>query len=104
MAAVTDWPEDEKKVKRRLVEFHRQQEGSIVHATFKPVFPDERTQGAHCVSCIYWEERGQCFVTSIDTIQLLEGLVAVRFTVDEKNRIRRNLEGFKPLTVSKQKE
>jgi len=72
MAAVTDWLEYKKKVKRRLVEFHRQQESNIIRATFKPVFPDERTQGAHCVSYIYWEECGQCFVTSVDTFQLLE--------------------------------
>jgi hypothetical protein len=43
-------------------------------------------------------------VTSVDTIGLLEALVAVRFTVEEKNRIRRNLEGFKPYTVSKNKD
>ena len=45
----------------------------------------------------------ECYVTSVDTIFLLESLVAVRFTVEEKNRIRRNLEGFKPQTVSKAK-
>jgi hypothetical protein len=39
----------------------------------------------------------------VDTIYLLESLVGVRFTVEEKNRIRRNLEGFRPLTVSKAK-
>jgi hypothetical protein len=39
----------------------------------------------------------------VDTIYLLEQLVAARFTVEEKNRIRRNLEGFRPLTVSKAK-
>lgn len=44
-----------------------------------------------------------CYVTSVDTISLLESLVAVRFTVEEKNRIRRNLEGFRPETVSKVK-
>lgn len=104
MADFQGWTAEEKKVKRRLVEFHRRQEDSIIHASFKPVTVEERTQGANCVSCIYWEERGECFVTSVDTIQLLEGLVGVRFTVEEKNRIRRNLEGFKPLTVSKQKE
>jgi hypothetical protein len=35
---------------------------------------------------------------------VLEQLIAVRFTVEEKNRIRRNLEEFKPDTVSKSKE
>jgi hypothetical protein len=104
MAIFANWTDEEKKAKRRLVEFHRRQEDSIIYASFKPVTIEERTQGTHCVSCIFWEERAECFVTSVDTIQLLEGLVGVRFTVEEKNRIRRNLEGFKPLTVSKQKE
>ena len=56
-----------------------------------------------CVSCIWWEEKDEYYITSVDTIYLLEQLVNVRFTVEEKNRIRRNLEGFRPLTVSKAK-
>lgn len=42
-------------------------------------------------------------MTSVDTIFLLESIIAVGFTVEEKNRIRRNLEGFRPMTVSKAK-
>ncbi|OAD07009.1 hypothetical protein MUCCIDRAFT_124537, partial [Mucor lusitanicus CBS 277.49] len=53
------------------------------------------------VSCIYWRERNDYYITSVDCIYLLEGLIGVQFTVEEKNRIRRNLEGFRPLTVSK---
>ncbi|KAI8883299.1 hypothetical protein K501DRAFT_184728 [Backusella circina FSU 941] len=53
------------------------------------------------VSCIYWQERNDYFITSVDCIYLLEGLIGVQFTVEEKNRIRRNLEGFRPFTVSK---
>jgi hypothetical protein len=98
------WTDEELKVKRRLVEFRRSQEGSIISTSFKPVSLEERTPNSPCISCILWEEKGECYVTSVDTIQLLESLVAVRFTVEEKNRIRRNLEGFKPMTVSKQKE
>ncbi|OCK75452.1 hypothetical protein K432DRAFT_260851, partial [Lepidopterella palustris CBS 459.81] len=45
-----------------------------------------------------------CLVTSVDTVALLEALVAVRFTVEEKNRIRRNLEGSKHYTVSKTRD
>ncbi|KAK3080907.1 hypothetical protein LTS18_012046, partial [Coniosporium uncinatum] len=56
-----------------------------------------------CISCIWWEEKEETYVTSVDTIYLLESLIGVRFTVEEKNRIRRNLEGFRPLTVSKAK-
>lgn len=43
------------------------------------------------------------FITSVDLIHLLEFLLDCIFTIDEKNRIRRNLEVFKPLTVSKRK-
>jgi hypothetical protein len=39
----------------------------------------------------------------VDAIYLLEALVGLRFSVEEKNRIRRNLEGFRPITVSKNK-
>lgn len=98
-----NWSEDEWKSKRRLVHFKRSQSGSTITATFQPISLDERPQNSVCISCIYWEERRNYFVTSVDTIYLLEQLVAARFTVEEKNRIRRNLEGFKPLTVSKGK-
>jgi hypothetical protein len=99
-----NWTDEELKVKRRLVEFRRSQEGSTITTSFKPVSLEERTPNSPCISCILWEEKNECYVTSVDTIQLLESLVAVRFTVEEKNRIRRNLEGFKPMTVSKQKD
>ena len=98
-----NWGLDEWDAKRRLVRFQRQQSGNTIHAGFQPVAPSERPANSICISCIWWEEKKECYVTSVDTIYLLESLVAVRFTVEEKNRIRRNLEGFRPLTVSKGK-
>ncbi|CAK4033931.1 Hypothetical predicted protein [Lecanosticta acicola] len=98
------WTSDEWEVKRRLVQFRRSQVGSVITATFEPVTPEDRIPNSICVSCIWWEEKQECYVTSVDTISLLESLVAVRFTVEEKNRIRRNLEGFRPATVSKTKQ
>ncbi|MCJ1378665.1 hypothetical protein MMC17_001764 [Xylographa soralifera] len=98
-----DWTEDEFDVKRRLVQFWRSQTGSTINTNFKPVTPDDRQPNSICISCIWWESKKECYVTSVDTIYLLESLVAVRFTVEEKNRIRRNLEGFRPMTVSKGK-
>ena len=98
-----DWAEDEYGSKRRLVQFWRTQNGSTINTTFKPVAPEERQPNSICISCIWWESKKECYVTSVDTIYLLESLVAVRFTVEEKNRIRRNLEGFRPMTVSKGK-
>lgn len=47
---------------------------------------------------------GRLQVTSVDTIYLLEAIIGNRFTVEEKNRIRRNLEGLKPDTISKNKD
>ncbi|KAF1976529.1 hypothetical protein BU23DRAFT_29008 [Bimuria novae-zelandiae CBS 107.79] len=100
---VDGWTQDERDAQRRLVEFKRSQSGSTITTSFAPITLETRQQRSICVSCIYWEEKDECFITSVDTIYLLEQLVNVRFTVEEKNRIRRNLEGFRPLTVSKAK-
>jgi hypothetical protein len=98
-----NWTSEEFDARRRLVEFSRSQNGSTITASFKVVAPEERSANNITISCIWWKEKKECFVTSVDTIYLLEALVGVRFTVEEKNRIRRNLEGFRPLTVSKAK-
>ena len=97
------WSPEEWSAKRRLVQFWRSQNGSTIDADFAPTNLDNGPPKGIVISCIWWEERNECFVTSVDTIYLLESLVAVRFTVEEKNRIRRNLEGFRPMTVSKAK-
>ncbi|KAK4129963.1 hypothetical protein BT67DRAFT_250555 [Trichocladium antarcticum] len=99
------WTQEEWENKRRLVLFRKQQTGSVLTVTFKPVSVSERPPHSICISCIWWEEKQACYVTSVDTIHLLEQLLAApsRFGVDEKNRIRRNLEGFRPATVSKAK-
>ncbi|KAL1305419.1 hypothetical protein AAFC00_002305 [Neodothiora populina] len=98
-----NWTAEERTVQRRIVRFRRSQSGSTISAAFEPVTPEEHAHAPGCiyVNCIWWAEREACYITSVDTIQLLESLVAVRFTVEEKNRIRRNLEGFRPMTVSK---
>lgn len=96
-----NWTESEASDRRRLVEFTRSQLGNNIHAEFKPVKPEDRAPNSITISCIYWKEKNDHYVTSVDTIYLLEALVGVRFTVEEKNRIRRNLEGYRPATVSK---
>ncbi|GAB7359042.1 hypothetical protein MBLNU230_g5114t1 [Neophaeotheca triangularis] len=97
------WSHAEWEARRRLVQFRRSQTGSVINASFEAVSLEDRLPNSICVSCIWWEEKQESYVTSVDTIALLESLVAVRFTVEEKNRIRRNLEGFRPATVSKTK-
>jgi hypothetical protein len=117
-----NWTPDEEARGRRLVQFYRSQNGnSEIQCQFEiisqEVYQERRLaynmnaasnggrekKGPLVVSCIYWEEHQEHYITSVDCIYLLEGLIGVQFTVEEKNRIRRNLEGFKPLTVAKQK-
>ncbi|KAJ2455361.1 hypothetical protein EV183_000897 [Coemansia sp. RSA 2336] len=96
-----DWTLEERECRRRLVQFWRRHEENNIFCTFKAVAAADRVPNSIVVSCIYWEEKRDFFITSVDCIYLLESLISVRFTVEEKNRIRRNLEGFRPLTVSK---
>ncbi|KAI8350604.1 hypothetical protein EDC96DRAFT_519366 [Choanephora cucurbitarum] len=104
-----DWTAQEWENQRRLVQFWRRQEGNEVTCKFATLtLPAEKSKQPDMskiivVSCIYWREKNDYFITSVDCIYLLENLIGVRFTVEEKNRIRRNLEGYRPLTVSKLK-
>lgn len=100
-----NWTPEEWSNRRRLVLFTKNRNGITVTASFRPVSIADRPPNAICISCIWWQEKGEAYVTSVDTISLLEQLVVApnRFSVEEKNRIRRNLEGFRPQTVSKGK-
>ncbi|KAL7794414.1 hypothetical protein V8C37DRAFT_68450 [Trichoderma ceciliae] len=99
------WTQEEWNNRRRIVQFKKSQQGAVLSVSFKPIAVNERQPNTICISCIWWAEKSECYVTSVDTIHLLEQLVASpnRFSVEEKNRIRRNLEGFHPSTVSKAK-
>lgn len=101
--AASSWSPEEVENRRKIVQFWRHQKGATINTNFAVVATNERQPNSICISCIYWEEKGECYVTSVDCIYLLESLISVRFTVEEKNRIRRNLEGFRPMTVSKAK-
>ncbi|RSH94020.1 hypothetical protein EHS25_006674 [Saitozyma podzolica] len=100
------WSTEEWSARRRLVQFWRKQEGTKITAAFGPIPQSEYSshQNSIIISCIFREDNNCCYVTSVDAIYLLEALVGNRFTVEEKNRIRRNLEGFRPITVSKTKQ
>ena len=93
--------DEEYAAKRRLVQFWRYQRGSDVHLSFKPITRPQYVEDANVVSCIFREDTDECYITSVDLIGLLESVIENRFTTEEKNRIRRNLEGFKPETMSK---
>ncbi len=96
-----NWTPKEVKYKRRIVKFNKVQVGSTIKVTFEPIDVEDYKYNMACINCIYWEELNQFYVTSVDTIHLLEGIIDTKFSIEEKNRIRRNLQAFKPLTVSK---
>ncbi|KZP34295.1 hypothetical protein FIBSPDRAFT_691233, partial [Athelia psychrophila] len=99
------WDDKENRLGRRLVRFHRVQEGRYLKVSCSAITQAEYAgNGDPVISCI---RRGDgmdgCCVTSVDIIYLLERLVDESFQVEEKNRIRRNLEGLRPKTISKHK-
>ncbi|KAF9484463.1 hypothetical protein BDN70DRAFT_910669 [Pholiota conissans] len=97
------WTSAEVAVGRRLVRFTKIQDGRRLIVSCEPIPQDEFCEADSVISCIYREESDSCYVTSVDVIYLLERLTNGEFPVEEKNRIRRNLEGLRPTTVSKHK-
>lgn len=96
-----NWDDLELQAGRRLVRFSRLQDGNKLLVSAERIMPSEYDAKDIVISCIYREETDSCCVTSVDIIHLLQRLVGAEFVVEEKNRIRRNLEGLRPTTVSK---
>ncbi|OAX40843.1 hypothetical protein K503DRAFT_781102 [Rhizopogon vinicolor AM-OR11-026] len=96
-----NWDDLELQAGRRLVRFSRLQDGNKLLVSAERILPNEYDAKDIVISCIYREETDSCCVTSVDIIHLLQRLVGTEFVVEEKNRIRRNLEGLRPTTVSK---
>jgi hypothetical protein len=97
------WSTAEVHAGRRLVRFSKVQDGRRLTVSCEAIKPEDYRESDSVISCIYREESDSCFVTSVDIIFLLERLTNSDFPVEEKNRIRRNLEGLRPTTVSKHK-
>ncbi|THV06808.1 hypothetical protein K435DRAFT_561817, partial [Dendrothele bispora CBS 962.96] len=97
------WDSSEIRAGRRLVRFNKVQDGRKLILSCIPIRQEDYVESDSVISCIYRDELDTCFVTSVDIIYLLERLTNDEFPVEEKNRIRRNLEGLRPTTVSKHK-
>lgn len=105
------WNVGEIEARRRLIQFTSRQdwENITFETRFQKISPgdlnlDNKHPDANTriISCILWEERGESFVNSADFLLVLETILGVKiqFTVEEKTRIRRNLEEFRHKTVS----
>ncbi|KAL0956077.1 hypothetical protein HGRIS_002246 [Hohenbuehelia grisea] len=98
-----NWSASEMARGRRLVRFQKLQEGRRLMVSCQTVRQEDYSETETVISCIYREKTDEFYVTSVDIIYLLEKLTNDEFPVEEKNRIRRNLEGLRPTTVSKHK-
>jgi hypothetical protein len=106
------WSPAELQNNRRIIAFSKTVGKDKIHIDCVPITSNDYKEDMMTISCIRWSHNppgeiqhkfaGQCIFTSVDIISLLERLVDHRFSVQEKNRIRRNLEGFKPETVRKE--
>lgn len=96
-----NWSALEIQHSRRLVRFNFTIENYTQFIDFEPIQISQYDNMKPTISCIYWPEMNSYVVTSVDIILLLEYLVHQTFDVEEKNRIRRNLQSLKPNTISK---
>ncbi|KAI0268792.1 hypothetical protein BC834DRAFT_968225 [Gloeopeniophorella convolvens] len=95
--------DEERRLGRRLVRFFRKHVGDDLLVSSRPIRQEEYNERLVVISCIYRHETAERWVTSVDIIYLLQYFVQEAFSVEEKNRIRRNLEMFAPITISKTK-
>ena len=98
-----NWSELELQGGRRLVQFWRKQEGNTIVIQHKVIPQQEYVEGNLVVSCLWWPERKEHFLTSVDAITLAEFLLETSFTVPAKNRARRNIAVLNPITLPKVK-
>ncbi|KAM3122834.1 hypothetical protein ACQ2H7_003936 [Candidozyma auris] len=100
----SSWCKEEQDEERRLVRLIVKRRS---YATFaisaEPVAPYSYASDDNSlvISCIRWKEKNICVVTSVDIILVLEHLVGEHFSIEEKSRVRRNLQFLKPYTVTK---
>ncbi|KAI3640943.1 hypothetical protein MIR68_001821 [Amoeboaphelidium protococcarum] len=55
----------------------------------------------NCISAQLTDDSLGYFITSVDLVYLLEKIVGIKLLAETKNRIRRTLERFQPLTIPK---
>ncbi|EJD52701.1 hypothetical protein AURDEDRAFT_111300 [Auricularia subglabra TFB-10046 SS5] len=100
------WNDEEIEMSRRLVRFDSRLQGPEVHVSFWAISQADYAtvppvKGTTVISCIHDASRKDYVVTSVDILHLLEVILYAEFGIDERNRIRRNLEGLRPKSISK---
>lgn len=91
---------------RSLVRFSCEQRGHKLHLSCSTVSrrESEEKPGSMVISCLFPPNKDECYLTSADFIRLISLLVdprAAKLSIEAKNRFRRCLEVFHPITVRK---
>jgi hypothetical protein len=86
------WNQDEKDARRRIIQLCRSQAGNVITATLELVTKTSHFADKLRISCIWWEEKGECYITKADIMALLESLVGVCPSNEEKSRLSKLLE------------
>ncbi|KAJ9137695.1 hypothetical protein NKR23_g8978 [Pleurostoma richardsiae] len=95
------WTPQELNQKRRIVMFEGTQTADVLTVSFRAATVADQLPSGIFVSCIWWADKRACFLTSADTVRLLEGLLQISYTKGEKDRMRSLFQSFRPHTVSK---
>lgn len=101
---ISGWTPEEVACGRRLVLLVVSREAHAhIRIQARPVPPNSvPPHDKHLIiSCIRWAEKDSYVVTSVDVLLVLEYLVGELFSIEEKSRIRRNLQFLKPCTVTR---
>jgi hypothetical protein len=94
------WTDSEKKSRRRIVQFWRQQKDTLVESRFHHIQERAIPLNSMCISCIWSEDYEEYFVTLVEVLYLVEFFLSMQFTWEEKKTLRGRLSSPDLLTVS----
>lgn len=99
MAVAGDWASKEVEARRRVVNVQISPAGPSIKVSVT-----SHDEEGIAISCIWWQEKGECFVTCTDVMRLLEHLLGLgKSDRKAKTRIRRSMTFFKPYIASENK-
>ncbi|KAB8227282.1 uncharacterized protein BDW43DRAFT_294515 [Aspergillus alliaceus] len=96
-----DWSANEINYSRRVVYVSEVVQENTRKVVLSPITQDKWRPNTKCISCIYWREQHEHYITSVDVLLLLEVVSGLSFAAADRIRIRRTLERFKPITINR---
>ena len=98
-----NWSPAELNVQRRLVYVTSYWEKNTLCIEFRSLTPEVLRTYHTCISCIWWQEKEEYIITSVDLYRLLESFLGTKFALEGFNQFQRIHDDFRPLTVSEAK-